>query len=215
MDKRIVYGLVAAAVVVLGVLGYLTFGGSPALDSPGGGVTTELRPDDRIHGSPDAPITIIEYASMTCTHCARFHKDVMPKLTENYIDTGKVKLVVREFPLDAWAAAGSVLATCVPEDNYFAFIDLLFVNQAKWAFGGNPKEGLVEMGRFAGLNREQVEACLKKEDEFKRIQGVASEAQSRYGVEGTPTFIIGGEIYRAELTYERLEEILKPLLAKN
>src|SRR5262245_42647744 len=129
-------GLLAAAAVALIVAGY-DAGAAPAAST--GGQAVEIKADDMVRGRADAPVTIVEYASMTCPHCAAFNKDVVPQLTRNYIDTGKVKLVFREYPLDAAARMASAVARCFNGDEYFSFIDLLFANQMNWIkdFDGN------------------------------------------------------------------------------
>jgi protein-disulfide isomerase len=223
MDKRIVYGLVAAAVIIAGIAAYFMFGSSSAsLSGPGDAVSVDIRPTDRIHGAPNAPVTILEYASMTCPHCARFQKDVMPKLVQNYVDTGKVKIIFRDFPLDGAARLASALALCVPPDKYYSFLDLLFLNQHKWLADLNNDnnisadevvEGLVQMGRFAGFSREKVESCIGDPATLAAIDQTQADAQTRYGMSGTPTFIINGEIHTGELKYEDVTKILDPLLA--
>ena len=136
-------GFIAAAAVALLVAG--CDAGLPNV----GGQSVEIKTDDMVHGSANAPVTIIEYASMTCPHCAAFNKDVIPQLTKDYIDTGKVKLIFREFPLDGAARMASAVARCFSGDQYFSFIDLLFANQMNWIkdFDGNQmitKEDIVE-----------------------------------------------------------------------
>src|SRR5215469_13721819 len=120
-----------------------------------GGPAVEIKPTDMVHGSKDAPVTIVEYASMTCPHCAAFQKDVIPKLNKDYVDTGKVRVVFREYPLDGAARMASAVARCLSGDQYFSFIDLLFKNQMNWIkdFDGNGtlnkediQEGLTQMG---------------------------------------------------------------------
>ncbi len=224
MDKRIVYGLVAAAFILAAVAAYFIFGrSSDDLAGAGSTVAVEIRPTDRIHGSPNAPVTIIEYASMTCPHCARFQREVMPKLIQNYVDTGKVKIYFRDFPLDGAARLASALALCVPADKYYSFLDLLFLNQAKWLADLNNDqritadevvEGLVQMGRFAGFSREKVESCISDQSALAYIDQTQAEAQAKYGITGTPTFIINGELHNGELHYEDLKKMIDTKLAK-
>ena len=158
-------GFFAAAVVALLVAGC----DSGFVDV--GGQTVELKADDMVHGKADAPITIVEYASLTCPHCAAFNKDVVPELTRDYIDTGKVKLVFREFPLNDIDRMASSVARCFSADQYFSFIALLFANEPNWIkdFDGNGMtygdiiEGLAQMAGQAGMPRERVEACTTDE----------------------------------------------------
>lgn len=212
-DNKVTAALVGAAVVAVALLAYFTLGGESPVSTGDAEATITILDTDRVAGAPDAPVTIVEYASMTCGHCAKFAVTTYPQLEAAYIKTGKIRYVFRDFPLDAVASAASALARCVPEDQYFSFIDLLFRNQERWAFVASPTEGLVEMGRFAGLSRERVEACIRDEKEFDRIRESVKMAQSKYNVNSTPTFVIGGTVYRGEMTIEKMREIIDPLLA--
>jgi protein-disulfide isomerase len=223
MNKWVVYGLVGVAVVLVCAVGYFMFGGSSANLSGDTAVAIDIKPTDRIHGSPNAPITIVEYASMTCIHCARFQREVMPQLVHDYVDTGKVKIVFRDFPLDGAARLGSALALCVPPDKYFSFLDLLFLNQKTWLADLNNDErvsadevveGLVQMGRFAGFSREKVESCIGDQSVLAYIDQTQADAQAKYGVNSTPTFFINGEEQKGEIHWEDLDKKLKTLLAQ-
>ena len=116
---------------------------------------------DRVLGKADAPITIIEYASLTCPHCADFDKEVLPELKTKYIETGKAKLVYRDFPLDQWAMRAAMLARCAPADKYFSFIDVLFQNQITWATAKDPMAALEKIGKLGGVSSEQFNACME------------------------------------------------------
>lgn len=224
MNKWVVYGLAAVAVVLVAVAGYFMLGSSSAdLGSSGDRVAIEIKPTDHVQGSPNAPITIVEYASMTCSHCARFEREVMPKLVHDYVDTGKVKIVFRDFPLDGAARLASALALCVPQDKYFSFIDLLFLNQKSWladldndqrVSADEVIEGLVQMGRFAGLNREKVQSCINDPSALASIDQTQAEAQSKYGISSTPTFFINGEVQKGEMHWDDLDKKLKAMLAQ-
>ncbi len=222
-DKRIVYGLIAAAAVALLAVGYFAVFGDSLSVLGGDSVNIVVLPTDHVRGAPNAPITIVEYASMTCPHCADFERETMPQLVMNYVDTGKVRLIFREFPLDGAARIASALALCVPEDKYFSFIDLIFLHQSQWLADLNNDqqvsfeeavEGLVQMGRFAGFSREKVESCIADKASLDRIDKVQAEAERRYGVNSTPTFIIQGKIHVGEISYADLDKILQPLLAR-
>src|SRR5438477_4608159 len=121
----------------------------------------QVGPDDRILGKPDAPVTIIEYASLTCPHCAAFEKEVLPQLKSEWIDTGKVKLVFRDFPLDASALKAAIVARCAPPERFYGFIGVLFAQQASWAAGADPIPGITRIAKLGGMSEDQVRACLK------------------------------------------------------
>jgi len=218
MNKKYrTYGSVAAALIVLAIGAFWFFGGS---SSALAGIT--VKPTDMVHGSPSAPVTIVEYASMTCPHCAEFQKDTVPLLTRDYIDSGKVKLVFREFPLDAAARMASAVARCLPNDQYFSFIDMLFKNQSDWIkdLDGDGqitlkdiREGLVQIGRFAGLSREKVESCAEDKNNLALVDANWNEGQTKYKVDGTPTFFINGAEH-GPMAYGELRKILDPLVTK-
>src|SRR5918912_2200447 len=131
-------------------------------------------------GPADAKVTIIEYASMTCSHCAAFHKDTYPKLKERYIDTGKVRFVLREFPLDPLATAGFMLARCDGNDKYYPITDLLFDNQSAWAFTSKPLDALQQMMKQAGFSKEKFEACLKDQKLYDAVNAVRKRADETF-----------------------------------
>ncbi|MGQ0741465.1 MAG: DsbA family protein [Alphaproteobacteria bacterium] len=223
MNKWLMYGLVAVAVVLVVVVAYVVMGDSSGPAGSSGTVSVEIRPTDRVRGNPNAPITIVEYASFTCSHCAKFEREVMPHLVREYVDTGKARLVYRDFPLDGAARLASALALCVPEDKYYSFVDLLLVNQRTWLADRNSDqritaeevfEGLVQMGRFAGFNREKVESCINDQSTLAHIDQTQADAQTRYAINGTPTFIINGEVVRRAVEWEDLDKQLKDILAK-
>ncbi|MFC3132220.1 DsbA family protein [Microbaculum marinum] len=163
-------------------------------------------------GDPNAPVTIVEYASMTCSHCAHFHKETYPQLKEKYIDTGKVYFVFREFPLDPVATAAFMLARCVPEDQYFPFVSALFENQDVWAFTNDRIGGLTKMGKQAGLTEEKFKECLTNQELLDGVNWVKDRGAKEFDVTSTPTFFINGEIVRGALPFEEFEEKITPLL---
>ena len=155
---------------------------------------------DMALGPKDAPVTIIEYASMTCPHCAAFNEQVFPKIKSEYIDTGKVRYIFREFPLDIKAAAGSMLSRCIAKDDapkYFAVIDMLFRQQNDWVVK-NTTETLTRIGKQAGLTQQQVEACLKDQALLDKIAADQKYASDVLKVDSTPTFFINGEKIKGE-----------------
>jgi protein-disulfide isomerase len=169
---------------------------------------------DMALGPADAAVTITEYASMTCPHCAAFDTAVFPKIKSEYIDTGKVRYVFREFPLDVKAAAGSMLARCIAKDDsgkYFAVVDLLFKQQADWAMK-NTAETLGRIGKQAGLSQQAVEACLKDQALLDKIAADQKYASEVLKVDSTPTFFINGEKIKGEASFEEFDKKIKPLL---
>src|SRR6185312_3086851 len=169
---------------------------------------------DMALGPANAAVTITEYASMTCPHCAAFNEGVFPKIKSEFIDTGKVRYVFREFPLDIKAAAGSMLAHCIAKDDagkYFAVIDTLFKSQDMWT-GQKTTESLKLIGKQAGLGGQEVEACLKDQKLLDKIAADQKYANEVLKVNSTPTFFINGEKVTGETSFEEFEKKIKPLL---
>jgi protein-disulfide isomerase len=185
---------------------FLTFALSGASHAQG-----EQPLPDMAVGKPDAPVTIIEYSSLSCPHCAAFHKEVYPALKSEYIDTGKARYVVREFPLNDAALAGAVIARCLPADRYFAFVSLLFEKQADWAFKEDALTPLKELAMQAGMNGDEFGKCLDNEDLQKKILAVREEGQKR-GVNATPSFFINGTLLKGAPTLPSFAEAMKPYL---
>jgi protein-disulfide isomerase len=171
---------------------------------------------DMALGPKDAPVTVTEYASLTCSHCAAFDQQVFPQIKKAYIDTGKIRWVFREFPLDIKAAAGSMLSRCIAKDDsakYFAVTDLLFKSQAEWVLKDTTAQ-LKRIGNQAGLSGEEVEACLKDQKLLDKIAADQKYANEVLKVNATPTFFINGEMLRGENSFEEFAKHIDPLLAK-
>lgn len=169
---------------------------------------------DMALGPQNAPVTITEYASMTCPHCANFNETVFPKIKSEYIDTGKIRYVFREFPLDIKAAAGSMLARCIAKDDapkYFAVIDLLFRQQNDWVMK-NTTETLTRIGKQAGLSQQQVEDCLKDQALLDKIAADQKYANDVLKVNSTPTFFINGEMLKGETSFDEFSKRINSLL---
>ena len=163
-------------------------------------------------GSKDAPVTIIEYASMTCTHCAAFHAETWPTLKAKYIDTGKVHFVLREFPLDPLATAGFMLGRCAGPDKRNAILDLLFDQQKNWAFVDKPVEALENTVKQAGITHDAFQACLKDQKLLGEVNAERDKAAKDFKVDATPTFYINGVKHAGELSVQELDKILAPLV---
>jgi protein-disulfide isomerase len=169
---------------------------------------------DMAIGKADAPVTIIEYSSLSCPHCAAFHKEVLPELKSKYIDTGKVRYVVREFPLNEAALAGAVVARCLDPSRYFAFVSLLFSKQEDWAFKEDGLTPLKQLAKQAGLPEEQFNKCIDDESLQKKILAVRDQG-SKEGVNATPSFFVNGKLVKGAPTLAALEEAMKPYLDKD
>ncbi|MFL6792987.1 MAG: DsbA family protein [Bradyrhizobium sp.] len=169
---------------------------------------------DMALGPANASVTITEYASMTCPHCANFNEAVFPKIKSAYIDSGKVRYVFREFPLDIKAAAGSMLARCIAKDDapkYFAVIDLLFRQQNEWVTK-NTTETLTRIGKQAGLTQQQVEGCLKDQALLDKIAADQKFANEVLKVNSTPTFFLNGEMLKGETSFDEFSKRINSLL---
>lgn len=169
---------------------------------------------DMFLGPKDAAVTVTEYASMTCPHCAAFTKDVFPKIKEAFIDTGKIRFVFREFPLDIKAAAGSMLSRCIAKDDaakYFAVTDLLFKSQEDWVMK-DTAASLTRIGKQAGLSQKEVEDCLKDQALLDKIAADQKYANDVLKVNSTPTFFINGDKVTGETSFEEFSKKITPLL---
>ncbi|MGH6857607.1 MAG: DsbA family protein [Methylocella sp.] len=171
----------------------------------------EALPDVAL-GASEAPVTVVEYASMTCGHCAGFYAATFPELKSKYIDTGKVRFILREFPLDPLATAGFMLARCAGDDKRNAVVDFLFAQQKNWAFTDKPLEALASLLKQTGMSQNSFDACLKNQVLYDNIAKVHDRAAAKFGVTSTPTFFINGKKETGEMTKEALEKLLAPLL---
>ena len=167
---------------------------------------------DQVLGKADAPVTIVEYASMTCSHCADFHNNSMGHLKEKYIDTGKVRYIFREFPLDPIAYAAALLARCAGEGKFYPMIDLLFKQQRAWAFTDKPDAALLAIVRQAGFTEDSFNACLQDQATYGALQGQRQRASQEFKVDSTPSFFINGRIERGAMSPQQIDKVLAPHL---
>ena len=210
---------VVALIAVAGIgwsMGW--FGGASSAASAKG---YELVPTDRTLGNPKSPVVLIEYAAPSCPVCAAFSVQAFPQIKAKYIDTGKIFYVFRVFPLRPDDGEAEKIARCLPEDKYFSFIDLLFKNQPKWdvEYGVQAPEGvhegLVLLGRIAGMSREQVDQCMVNKAEDDRINKVSADGEARYSITGMPTFILNGvSVGSGNIPYDTMSKLLDTELAK-
>jgi protein-disulfide isomerase len=174
-----------------------------------------LSKDDRILGNPDAPITIVEYASLTCPHCAHFTNDVLPELKKKWIDTGKAKLVLRDYPLDEPALRAAMIARCAPPDRYYAFVDTFFGSQEKWVTARDYRDALARLVKLGGMSREEFDQCLKNTTLENKIVEGRLIASKELDVNSTPTFFINGTKFTGAPTVEEFDKALSGLAAKS
>jgi protein-disulfide isomerase len=161
-------------------------------------------------GPESAKVTVVEYASASCPHCANFYKTTFQDLKKDYIDTGKVRFLFREFPHNDAGLAGFMVARCVPKEKYFPVVDMLFEQQSAWLQA--PLEGLYKIAQLAGMTKEQFDACLKNEEVAKGIIGVRDTAANEFGVQSIPTFFVNGEMLKGELDIDEFKKLIDPQL---
>jgi protein-disulfide isomerase len=161
---------------------------------------------DKVLGNEDAPLTIVEYASMTCGHCANFHKTTYPHLKKEYVETGKARFVFREFPLDPVASAAFMLARSVPEDKYFEVVDFMFAEQRAWAFTQDPYNSLLNFAKQIGFTQESFEKVLTDQALLDGINATRDRASSQFGVNSTPTFFFNGNKVNGAISPEEFDK---------
>jgi len=166
---------------------------------------------EEVMGSDKAPVTIIEYASMTCPHCAHFALNTFPELKEKYIDTGKVRFIFREFPFDPVAAGAFMLARCAGKDKFFPLVDLLFRTQQTWAVE-KPLEPMLATVKQAGFTEDSFKACLANQKVLDGIEWVRNRAADKFKVDSTPTFFINGQKYTGAMSFEEMQKLIDPLV---
>jgi protein-disulfide isomerase len=166
---------------------------------------------DRSLGKDDAPVVIVEYASMTCPHCAAFHEKTYPELKKRYIDTGKVRFIFREFPLEPVAAGASMLARCAPKEQFFPLIETLFHEQRKWAVD-KPIPHLMAIAKQAGFSEQSFNACLSDQKMLNALEAERERASKKLGVSSTPTLFVNGKPMRGSVSIEELAKMIDPLI---
>ena len=202
---------VVAGLVGVSALGF--FGLAPAPSHAGvASFTDSIK--EMVIGQADAPLTIVEYASLGCSHCASFHHDTYPQLKKDYIDTGKVKFVFRDFPLGTPALAATMIARCSGSQRYFGFVEMFFRAQPQWSRASNPLDALTKVARFGGMPSADVQACISNQKLLDHIQGLKENAYKEDGVNATPYFVIGTEKLSGGLPYDEFKKIVDRELAK-
>ncbi|MEC5321858.1 DsbA family protein [Aurantimonas sp. A3-2-R12] len=165
---------------------------------------------DIIVGDPEAPVTIVEYASMTCGHCANFHVNSLPQLKKDFIDTGKAKLIIREFPFDPRALAGAMLARCTGDDaKRTAMVDVLLEQQGEWARAENASAALLKFAKLAGMSQDDFTACLNDKELQQKVVETQERGQNEFGVNATPTFFVNGDKYSGALGPDEMAAVIE------
>ena len=175
----------------------------------------EISKDDRILGNPDAPITIVEYASLSCPHCANFATKVLPKLREKWIDAGKAKLILRAFPLDEPALRAEMVARCAPRERYYPLVETLFETQDKWVVAKDWQAALQHIAQLAGVAKTKFETCIADKTLEDQVAQSRLTAAQQLGVNSTPTFFINGKKYDGEPSLEAFDKLLSGLVGKS
>ena len=228
--------IIAAVIAVLVIAGGAFVASRPATDAPvvaaetaasqvetvavaaptpvsnAGALETPNPMGEIVLGQADAPVTIVEYSSLTCPHCGAFHRDTLPKLKKQYIDSGQVKIYFRPFPFDPYATAGAMLAQCVAPAARVNFLDVLFKRQMQWIQSEKPMDELQKLARQAGLSESDFVVCLKDESKLDSIRQMQSAAAEELGVRSTPTFFINGEKLEGNRGLDEFDKRIKPLL---
>jgi protein-disulfide isomerase len=208
-------GALVAAAVVGGIIyfrgGYGANDPNAPKQDPGVAALMQTGPlPDIALGDANAPNTIVEYASMTCTHCAQFHSMVSPELKKKYIDTGKARFILREFPLDGLAVAAFMLARCAGPDRYYPMVDGLFETQSTWAVpGADGKEKLLLIAKQAGFSQDRFDKCLADKELFNKIVEVRQRGHEKFGVDSTPSFFIDGKRLSGEQVLQSFDSMLE------
>jgi protein-disulfide isomerase len=215
-----IISVIAAAAVAAGIIYYRggfdkAGAGGPKKDLDVAELMAPGPLEDIVLGKPDAPITIVEYASMTCPHCAQFHTAVLPQLKTKYIDYGQAKLILREFPLDGLAVAAFMLARCAGPGRYYPMVGALFETQGTWAVpGAEGKEKLLVIARQAGFSKEKFDQCLADKELFNKIVAVRQRANEKFQVDSTPSFFVNGKRMKGDHQLKDFDEALAAAGAK-
>ena len=202
---------VAIVVAIAGIEGL-----QPAAAQSAGAAELMVPPPlgDRVLGKEDAPVTVVEYASMTCPHCAHFHETTYPELKKRYIDTGKVRFIFREFPLDPLAAGASMLARCADKEQFFPLIETLFQQQSKWAVE-KPIPQLLAIAKQAGFSEEKFKACLSDQKMLDAMQAEQKRATDKFQVNSTPTLFVNGKKHVGGISIDDLAKVIDPIVTKS
>lgn len=220
MRNLLIAGVV---VIVAGVAGFLAWQHfqTPAVTEPASAASVDTskpidsplakaQPDDIVVGQANAPITMIEYSSLSCPHCAKFAKDVLPQIKKDFVDTGKVKFIPRDFPLNRPALLAALFAHCISPMRFQDISEVLFKTQDQW-YSENPNDALAQIAATAGLDRAKFDACLADKDMEAKIVATSKAGQDAFGINATPTFIVNGIKLEGEQSYDDLKKLFTKL----
>ena len=193
---------------------------NPASAQPAGAAAGAAAPpavsgQDRILGNPNAPITIIEYASLTCPHCAHFEDAVLPKIKQKWIDTGKAKLILRDFPLDDAALHAAMVARCAPPDRFYPLVETFFQTQDQWVVAKDWKAALQRIAQLAGISKTKFDSCFSDKKLEDEVANSRLNASTKLGVDATPTFYVNGTKFEGEPTVEAFDKLLSGMAQKS
>jgi protein-disulfide isomerase len=214
LSATALFGLAGGLSSLTGGLGILSALVRPAHadDAPSAADLADPGPEKDIWlGSDKAPVTVIEYASMTCPHCAHFEETTFPELKKRYIDTGKVRYTLRSFPLDALAAAGFIVARCAGDDKYMPMVEALFAKQADWIVK-EPIPPMKQIAKQFGLTEDAFDKCLSNQQALDDIQAVRDRAVAKLGVNSTPTFFVNGKKMIGDVSIDQMAKEIDPYL---
>lgn len=223
MKRSVLFAIAIVALIAVGAGGYYASQGEPeagagqtAESAPGAqvDVATLLQPGplpEQVLGEATAPVTVVEYASLSCSHCQEFHEKTFPEVKQRLIDTGKVRFVFRDFPLDQFALAGAMIARCAGDGKYFPIVDAFFAQQDSLLGAQDPLAWLQNFGKQVGFTQEQLEACLSNRELEDNLLAARETASGKFGVNSTPTFFFNGKVRRGALTIEDFEKEVEAL----
>ncbi len=163
---------------------------------------------EKVIGKDDAKVTIVEYASLTCPHCADFHEKVLPQIKSKYLDNGKAKLYFRGFALNPLDTAAQMLTLCAASEKYFPLQDAFFTTQKSWTTASDPVAALLQVSKQAGFTKESFEACLRNQKILDEINGSRDNSEKAFGITGTPTFFVNGVKLDGGATFENLSKLI-------
>ena len=197
-------------IVFYGILAFLAWAGPAAA----GIASLEDALAERVLGRPDAPVTIVEHSSLGCPHCASFHKDTLPRIKTEYLDTGRARLVFSDFPLGGPALAAAMIARCAPKESFFGLIELFFREQERWSRAREPIKEIERIARFGGMTERDVKACLEFQPLLAGLRERAENASRRHGINSTPTFLVEGTLIVGAQPYEAFRDAIEAALKK-